>query len=282
MIRQYSNEKSFGEESTFDTKKILYVVAAVVVVIGVTTGFLIFKTPAEQKDDCGNGICEAPESCRNCVKDCSCSTGEVCKNERCVKKESSVSCGNGKCEAGENENNCCDDCPCTSDKMKCNSGTHKCEASSAAEVICGNGVCDDSENCFDCPKDCKCVRGEYCSSQSRKCMKPICGNDECETSESVYNCCDDCGCSTPNCEICNKETHQCEIPEAKISDESAVAFVTDYYKTKGSVVEDIVVQGSTCTYDKPSKSVSVKLLDDDFRKLVRVTEEGEIIVLPTT
>lgn len=281
MIRQYSDENSYGEESTFDTKKILYVVAAVIVLIGVIAGFLIFKAPAEQKDECGNGICEASENCRNCVKDCSCKTDEVCKNKRCVKKESRASCGNGKCDAGENENNCCDDCPCTSNEMKCNSETHKCEASSAAEVICGNGVCDESENCFDCLKDCKCEIGEYCSLQSKKCVKRVCGNGECETGEYVSNCCDDCGCSTPNCEICNKETHLCEIPEAKISDESAAEFVTRYYQDKGYVVEDVVVQGSTCTYDKPSKSVSVKLVDDDFRKLVRVMEDGEIVELPT-
>ena len=281
MIMQYSNDNSYGEETTFDSKKVLYAAAAVVVLIIIAaSAFFIISGDPEQKDDCGNGVCEASENCGSCVKDCSCKTDEVCKNKKCVKKDSTVVCGNGKCETGENENNCCDDCPCTSDNMECNSETHKCEASAAPKVICGDGDCDVSENCFDC-KDCRCKSGEICSPKSKTCVKPVCGNGECESGEYIYNCCDDCGCSTPNCEVCNKETHLCEVPEAKISDESAVEFVTKYYQDKGYVVEEIVVDGSTCTYDKPSKSVSVKLEGNEFIMLVRVMEDGEIVELPT-
>jgi hypothetical protein len=144
-----------------------------------------------------------------------------------------------------------------------------------------NGICNPGENCYDNPTECKCNGEEYCPVESKVCTNPICGNGNCETGEGIDNCCDDCGCSSPDCEICNKANHVCQIPEANISDQAVINAVTNYYQANGYTIENITLQNSTCTNSQRSKSVSVKLTNDEFMKLVRVTEAGEVSVLST-
>jgi len=59
---------------------------------------------------CGNGICEAKETCSNCPEDCKCPDGYECKNGVCVALPPTKVCGNGICELGENHTNCPADC----------------------------------------------------------------------------------------------------------------------------------------------------------------------------
>lgn len=150
------------------------------------------------------------------------------------------------------------------------------------EELEGNRVCDSGENCFDNPGECKCKADEYCFIETKTCSKARCGNQMCETGEYSDNCCDDCGCATPDCEVCNKATHICEIPEANISDAFVIEKVNEFYSDLGYSVSNITVQGSTCTNSQRSKSAAVDVAGIEFRRLVRVTESGEVLVLDTS
>lgn len=46
---------------------------------------------------CGNGVCDASESCNTCVEDCGCSGSEVCAEGLC---KIPPSCGGKQCQAG--------------------------------------------------------------------------------------------------------------------------------------------------------------------------------------
>ena len=69
---------------------------------------------------CGNGTCEAGESCSSCPGDCG-----ACPPV----------CGNGTCEAGESCSSCLGDC-------------------GACPPVCGNGSCETGETCSNCTADC--------------------------------------------------------------------------------------------------------------------------------
>ncbi len=71
---------------------------------------------------CGNGQCEAGESCPTCPSDCKCDAS---------------TCGDGTCQPAESCATCPSDCPCNPNS-------------------CGNGVCEAGETCASCPSDCKC------------------------------------------------------------------------------------------------------------------------------
>jgi hypothetical protein len=90
--------------------------------------------------DCGNGSCEAGETCQLCPGDC----GPCCGNGICDPNESCQSCppdctvgcdcGNGLCQAGE----------CSTCLVDCLQPTD----------CCGDGMCSFVESCATCPLDC--------------------------------------------------------------------------------------------------------------------------------
>ena len=69
---------------------------------------------------CGDGKCEAGETCSACSQDCG-----ACPPV----------CGDGKCEAGETCSACSQDC-------------------GACPPVCGDGTCDTAEDCSSCSSDC--------------------------------------------------------------------------------------------------------------------------------
>ncbi|MGC8812006.1 MAG: MopE-related protein [Candidatus Aenigmatarchaeota archaeon] len=76
-----------------------------------------------QSTYCGDGICQATETCDICPEDCgSC--------------PSLVVCGNKVCEEGENYNNCCSDCACP-EGMECNLTTNSCYTSGKTTGVTG-------------------------------------------------------------------------------------------------------------------------------------------------
>lgn len=99
--------------------------------------------------DCGNGTCDASESCARCPKDCG-----VCVEVKC-------SCGDGKCDGhycGEDCSNCPDDCGkceacgdgvCTASEK---SSASRCDADCGTR--CGDGICGADETSTQCPADC--------------------------------------------------------------------------------------------------------------------------------
>lgn len=274
MIRQYTNDSDSYEDggSELDSKKILYVVGVVILLIAVISAFFIFKSPSEQNTVCGDSVCDNDEDCRNCLKDCPCKTDEICKDRICVKKEVPKEvCGNGKCESGENEDNCCDDCPCTAQNTVCNTKTHKCES----KVTYGDGACDSSENCWDHPKDCKCKEGEHCSLEDKKCLKSTCGDNVCDPTENSGTCCEDCPCISEG-EVCNKETHSCEFP-ISLTDERAEELAIKYFEEKGNEVLSAELLHVGLTEEKEvAKYILVRIKDYEFTQVVHVTEDETV------
>jgi len=186
-----------------------------------------------------------------------------------------MKCGNGVCEFGENFKNCCIDCGCPPG--------YKCKENTCIFVqrvsVCGNGLCEPSENCFDCPLDCKCGEGEYCSEEKKRCMKPVCGNNLCEPFEDSSNCCIDCGCPYP-VEECNRVTNKCEF-EMKISDERILQLVNEYFRDKNMSVINAEIFAPEIYEGKKAKIVVVEVEGLNYPLSVLVTEDEEIIELPT-
>ncbi|MHA1973493.1 MAG: hypothetical protein ACTSW1_10895 [Candidatus Hodarchaeales archaeon] len=146
-------------------------------------------------------------------------------------------------------------------------------------AVCGNGNCETGENCHDCSVDCKCNPGEYCSKETKKCLKPVCGNGRCEPFENQENCCNDCGC--PPDYICNENTYICELPRVEISDERVRELVREYYEAQGiEVVEfvDIMVGKYGDKYGKRA-SVIIKGEEEGIH-MVMVTVDEEVIPMP--
>jgi len=111
---------------------------------------------------CGNGVCNAGESCSSCPSDCG-PCGPVC--------------GDAKCDPAGNEN--CQTCPTDCGPCK---------------PFCGDGVCASNpfggavETCSNCPTDCGPC-------------KPTCGDKKCDGSagETCKSCPGDCGPCPPAC-----------------------------------------------------------------------------------
>lgn len=124
---------------------------------------------------CGNGICDASETCSSCDRDCGPCFGDCCAahdtlgcerigvqdcvcgllprccrepwDESCATLASAschFCCGNGRCESGESCARCPEDC-----------GTCTAE--------CGNDNCEVGETCGTCPQDCRACPGSCCS-----------------------------------------------------------------------------------------------------------------------
>ncbi|MBI4512017.1 MAG: hypothetical protein HY698_20465 [Deltaproteobacteria bacterium] len=120
---------------------------------------------------CGNGACEAGESCASCNIDCFCAGNDAAPPP--------PYCGNGSCESFANEScaTCSIDC--------CSSGG----------TYCGNGACEAAmgERCDNCSKDCG-----YCPPppppDGGTSTSPYCGNYTCEgwAGENCFTCSRDC------------------------------------------------------------------------------------------
>ncbi len=158
---------------------------------------------------CGDGYCDAGETCGSCSKDCG-----VCPPV----------CGNGWCDAGEDCGSCAADC-------------------GSCGPVCGDGWCSIGEDCADCPYDCGwcgsdqdpcfagpepgsydpvvtacvCDHDPYCCQNAWDaecaalvetlgcgvCSGPSCGDGWCDAGEDCGWCPEDCGdcegvCSEPN------------------------------------------------------------------------------------
>jgi hypothetical protein len=189
-----------------------------------------------------------------------------------ILRPSKVVCGDNICDTTENQQTCCLDCGCPAGKECYN---NVCVALSR----CGNGICEVEENCYDCPKDCKCKTNEYCSKETKECMLPQCGNGKCEPFEGPDNCCIDCKCTIPG-EFCNLTTKKCEIQEINISDERIRQLVNEYFQNQNKTIISMEISSTFAWGDKIGKLVKVEI-KDEWIYTVLVTEEGEVIELPT-
>lgn len=169
------------------------------------------QTPQCNPELCGNGICDAQESCENCSADCGVCP-EVCGNGQCADTETCLTC------PGD-----CGDCPETCGNGQCG-GDETCATCEAdcgpCPEVCGNNQCGDGETCSSCPTDCgPCP--------------PVCGDGQCDPTETCANCEPDCGvcpCDTgpgplPSlpmdgiCQVigCTGDTVDCPLRIAKAS-----------------------------------------------------------------
>jgi hypothetical protein len=162
-----------------------------------------------------------------------CTTGTTCDEEAdlCVPD----SCGNGVCEAGESCTNCSDDCISgqgggTCDacfKGACDGVCHPVKEGTdctdcAPNYCCGDGVCEGQETVLDCAIDCGCSSVADCDD-GESCTSDICGlNGMCTniwpscSLDSPDGCCGpDCGpdndadCTISTC-IPNKKKCNCD------------------------------------------------------------------------
>lgn len=146
--------------------------------------------------------------------------------------------------------------------------------------VCGNGKCEENENCYDCAPDCKCKANEYCSEDAKKCLVPVCGNDKCEPFESGANCCDDCPCGLSQ-EVCNEETHECELPQISVSDERVDELARKYFEDQGQVIVSVGEVKPYVYQEKVCKAVEISLEGEEGRiHLIVVTENEEVIEVP--
>ena len=162
----------------------------------------VFEPQADCMASCGDGLCNAFETCTGCSSDCGsclatcgnqkCETGETCAGCPADCGKCPSFCSNGKCEAGETCASCPQDC-------------------GACTVFCPDAVCDPEESCSTCPADCgpcpavcpnaDCEPGETCQSCPADCgtCKPVCPNGACDAGETCNTCPADCGQCPPTC-----------------------------------------------------------------------------------
>ena len=106
-----------------------------------------------------------------------------------------------------------------------------------------------------------------------------CGNGVCEFGENFKNCCIDCGCPYP-VEECNRVTNKCEF-EMKISDERILQLVNEYFRDKNMSVINAEIFAPEIYEGKKAKIVVVEVEGLNYPLSVLVTEDEEIIELPT-
>ena len=126
---------------------------------------------------CGDGLCDASESCSSCSQDCG-----ACPI-----------CGDGWCDWTESCGTCAADC--------------------GACPVCGDGSCDWTESCDICASDCgacavcgngQCELGEDCNGCSSDCGACVC-HDACVVGPAL-----DETCSTCVAQICAVDSFCCE------------------------------------------------------------------------
>jgi hypothetical protein len=181
---------------------------------------------------CGNGACEASESCGSCPADCGlcprCGDGTCNGTESCsdCPADCGNCCGNGTCNEGESCSTCspdCGDCPRCGDG-DCN-GTESCgDCATDCGYCCGDGTCDTGETCTGCPADCgactscgdgTCNGDELCGSCPGDCGDcSSCGDGTCSGDEDCEGCPADCGaCTSCGDGTCNGSERCSSCPE---------------------------------------------------------------------
>jgi hypothetical protein len=173
---------------------------------------------------CGDGLCNAGESCGSCSQDCGacpvCGDGWCDWTETCGTCSQDCgacpACGDGTCNGSETCGSCSQDCGACVCHDVCVAGTPldascgACESQICAvdsfccqaawdglcvsevatvcgqpcPVACGNGQCEAGETCGSCAQDCGAC--------------PVCGDGACEWNESCGSCAQDCGA----CPVC--------------------------------------------------------------------------------
>jgi len=178
---------------------------------------------------CGNGGCDAGETCATCPFDCACVSPDVCCGSGSSAKCFTLACiSNSDCrylDAACRKYSCvfggtCNaKCNISSEITHCNNSTKDgccppgCTTANDADCLatCGNGICDKlSENCNNCPRDCGCnATYEYCSKKGV--CEPLCGDGRCDrgSGENEISCCIDCSCSANLCLGSTYITHNC-------------------------------------------------------------------------
>ena len=130
-----------------------------------------------QEPGCGDGHCEAPESCTSCPKDCG-----PCEANCCAPHEG-AGCDNPTCQ----------EIVCDGDVFCCNGSWDDLCAQSAVlhcgicdgGPACGDGSCDLGESCESCPWDCDgacdsdcCVVHPGSTCQPLTCQEKVCQQDD--------------------------------------------------------------------------------------------------------
>jgi len=149
-----------------------------------------------QQVECGDGVCQAPEGCATCPKDCACQAGYDCAQAR---NECFALCGDGTCRASDGEN-------CTTCEKDCGCGDSQYCRQGACRPWCGNGTCeaDKGETCATCEADCGCASVQECHEGA---CRLRCGNQVCDgdKGEGCTTCQDDCPC-TAAMHVCLQNT----------------------------------------------------------------------------
>ena len=188
---------------------------------------------------CGDGTCDATETCGSCSKDCGACANSDCGNGTCDITENCLTCSKdcGTCVAGctKSADPGCGGCACeaevcAADSYCCSnhwdgSCVSECAATKlitcpAFNDVCGDGICGANEFSSDCPNDCGgsffycgdgiCSASEQedckgCSQDCGFCLTPGlsaagCGDGQCSGDESCVNCAADCGkCGDYSC-----------------------------------------------------------------------------------
>jgi len=180
-------------------------------------------------EPCGDGTCQADESCATCPDDCGpcpwCGDGDCLAPEDCTSCAADCgdclpACGDGDCTGDETCAECpadCGECPATCPDGECvDEDCHTCAADCGACPTCGDGECNGDEACDTCALDCDacapacpdgaCNGDETCTSCADDCGAcPACPDGACNGGESCTSCVDDCGPCQPWCgdQACN-------------------------------------------------------------------------------
>jgi hypothetical protein len=104
-----------AEEIKDKSKRTVWIVVAVMAIIGIASVFTLQKTGRFTSPiltqivgpTCGNNVCESGENSNNCCKDCGCPPYQKCFDNVCK-----TYCGNGICDSDENCDTCPQDCKC--------------------------------------------------------------------------------------------------------------------------------------------------------------------------
>lgn len=142
---------------------------------------------AGSSPSCGNGICDASETCGSCNADCKCGVSGRCEQGMCV-----TFCGNGVCETSENYKTCSSDC-----KRESTCGDYVCEeleericctdCGCESGYTCSNNECVLADECtydLDCDDKNACTI-DACSGSPKKCMNKL--NETCVNATTMKN-----------------------------------------------------------------------------------------------
>lgn len=248
---------SQGQDESKNTKKIIYVVIGILVLI---IFCLIFFGSGNRESITGvpgDGKCAIEENCLDQPDDCKCRAGTVCSSEtkKCVSEESA---------------------PLSRDEIANITASRKQQ--DEASHLLGNGKCDRAyENCFDTPKECPCAIGEYCSDR-KECVKPKCGNKICELIEGPESCCLDCKCTVAG-QYCNNQTLACAVANMSLTEERAKEVARGYFEGHGFSVVSVESIGVIEYNGVLIQRIKVQTLGDISFRYLGITETEEVLEL---